>query len=310
MKIIEVVPYNPDWPLAFETEAARIKQALGDNYIEIHHIGSTSVPGLAAKPIIDMIPVVCDLGAVNNLAMEALGYETKGEFGIPFRSYFTKGFRLRTHNIHIFEQGNLEIERHLNFRDWMRNNPADRNAYAELKNGLAEKFPNDIESYCIGKDEFVANIDAKAGWNGFRFVMAATPREWEAAKNFRQKYIFDLAKINDPYIWTFDNEDHIHFVLYKGANIVGYAHIQLWPENRAAFRIITIGEDARNKGFGGKFLKLCEKWLKSQGYISLHVESCPKAYQFYKKYGYAEMPFNDPDNYEGDERDIPMGKKL
>ena len=143
---IEIVPYNLDWPELFKTESIKIQQALGDNCIEIHYIGSTSVPELAAKPIIDMIPVVRDIGAVNNLAMEALGYEAKGEFGIPFRSYFTKGKDIRTHNIHIFEQGNLEIERHLKFRDWMRNNPVDKEAYANIKNSLAEKFPKCIEA--------------------------------------------------------------------------------------------------------------------------------------------------------------------
>lgn len=78
MNKIEVVPYNPNWPLVFEEEAAKIREALGDNYIDIHHIGSTSVPNLAAKPIIDIIPVVRDIHAIDKLAMESLGYEVKG----------------------------------------------------------------------------------------------------------------------------------------------------------------------------------------------------------------------------------------
>jgi GrpB-like predicted nucleotidyltransferase (UPF0157 family) len=243
MRKIEVVPYNQDWPLAFKTEAAKIKEALGDNCIEVHHIGSTSVPGLAAKPIIDMMPVVRDLGAVNNLAMEDLGYEAKGGDGIPFRSYFTKGKDLRTHNVHIFEQGNLEIERHLNFRDWMLNNPADKEAYAELKNNLAEKFSNDIKSYRIDKDEFIANIDAKAEWNGFRFVMSFTPKEWEVYHRIRREQIFVPLNIiyneNHP---TFTADNHYHFVLYKGVKIICGAHVEFLNENEAAIRSLATDE--------------------------------------------------------------------
>ncbi|MXJ74052.1 GNAT family N-acetyltransferase, partial [Escherichia coli] len=137
-------------PIQFEQEAEGIKKALGGNCIEIHHIGSTSVPGLAAKPIIDMIPVVLDISKVDsaNAAMQVLGYEAKGEYGIPFRRYFQKGYNLRTHHAHIFERGNSEIERHLKFRDWMRAHPEDREAYACLKQELAHQHPYDITAYC------------------------------------------------------------------------------------------------------------------------------------------------------------------
>ena len=294
MKIIEVVPYDPNWPSAFETEAARIKQALGDNCIQVHHIGSTSVPGLAAKPIIDMMPVVRDLGAVNNLAMEALGYETKGEFGIPFRSYFTKGFRLRTHNVHIFEQGNLEIERHLKFRDWMRNNPVDRNAYAELKNGLAEKFPECIESYCIGKDEFVANIEAKAGWDGFRFVMAATPREWETYHRIRREQIFAPINIiynpNHPHITA---DDHYHFVLYKGDKIVSVIHVEFLSQVQAAIRSLATDEHHKRNGYGSYIMQLVEKWIKTQGRNIIKLHAATEAEHFYKSLGFIDMEFDD-----------------
>jgi GrpB-like predicted nucleotidyltransferase (UPF0157 family)/predicted GNAT family N-acyltransferase len=294
MKIIEVVPYNQDWPLAFKTEAAKIKQALSDNCIEVHHIGSTSVPGLAAKPIIDIIPVVRDIHTVDKLAMESLGYEAKGEFGIPFRSYFTKGKDIRTHNVHIFEQGNLEIERHLKFRDWMRNNPADKEAYANLKNGLAEKFPNDIEAYCIGKDEFVANIDAKAGWYGFRFVMAATPKEWGAYHRIRREQIF--APINVVYDENHPSltaENNFHFILYKGTKIVCVAHVEFLNENEAAIRSLATDEPHKINGYGAYMMKMIEKWIKTQGRNIIKLHANPNAEKFYRKLGYAEMEFDD-----------------
>ncbi|PWY54028.1 hypothetical protein DGG96_19190 [Legionella qingyii] len=87
-RIVEVVSYNPLWPELFAAEAHQIKQGLGDNCIEMHHIGSTSVPGLSAKPIIDILPVVQDILLVDKAskAMEQIGYSTMGEYGIPFRA--------------------------------------------------------------------------------------------------------------------------------------------------------------------------------------------------------------------------------
>ena len=108
-KNIEVVPYSPEWPEMFASEAELIKQALGNNCITIHHIGSTSVPGLSAKPIIDILPVVRDIQEVDKAtkAMESLGYEAKGEYGMAFRRYFQKGQNARTHNVHVY-RGNCK----------------------------------------------------------------------------------------------------------------------------------------------------------------------------------------------------------
>ncbi|HAU1193255.1 TPA: GNAT family N-acetyltransferase [Legionella pneumophila] len=310
--LIKVVPYDSSWSMQFEQEAEQIKKALGNNCIDIHHIGSTSVPGLAAKPVIDMIPVVLDLSKVDsaNTAMRTLGYEAKGEYGIPFRRYFQKGDNQRTHHAHVFELGNSEIERHLKFRDWMRSHPEDREAYARLKQELARQYSDDVTAYCLGKEDFIAIIDKKAGFNGLRMVKALTPCEWDKVRHFRQFYFFDKAGLSDPYTWTFEHDAHVHFVLFQGSEIIGYTHLQLWPHNRAALRIIVIDELKRNHQYGNRFLTLCEKWLKSQGYQSLHVESSPDALRFYRNNGYIDMSFDDPDGYAGDARDTAVGKIL
>lgn len=109
--LIKVVAYDASWPQLFEIEAQRIKGILGDHCITIHHIGSTAVPGLSAKPIIDILPVVNDILQVDqfNSAMKNIGYAAKGEYGIPFRRYFQKSSERRTHNVHIFAEGNPEL---------------------------------------------------------------------------------------------------------------------------------------------------------------------------------------------------------
>jgi GrpB-like predicted nucleotidyltransferase (UPF0157 family) len=158
---IKIVPYNPKWPELFKKEAILVRQALGKNCIETNHIGSTAVPGLAAKPIIDIMPVVRDIKEVDaaNQHMLALGYEAKGEYGMPLRRYFRKGGSSRTHHVHVFEINNSEITRHLSFRNWMRANKEDREKYEQLKNELAAIHPYDIALYTKGKDKFIAEIE-------------------------------------------------------------------------------------------------------------------------------------------------------
>ncbi len=308
--IIEVVPYDPSWPSFFREEALKVQKALGANCLAIHHIGSTSVPGLSAKPIIDMLPVVENILEVerSTQAMEALGYEAKGEFGIAFRRYFQKGGKVRTHNVHVFEEGNPEILRHIKFRNWLRSHPEDAKIYASLKTELARKFPEDILNYCSGKEPFVNAIDCKAGYEGWRMVQALTEREWAAVRDFRQQNFF--KENPDPYTWTFRHKDHVHFVFYNNGEIIGYAHLQLWPERRAAMRIIVIDEHHRGLKLGGHFLKLCERWLSHQGVQRLLIQASPDAYPFYQHLGYTAMPFNDPEGYETDPRDVEIGKVL
>lgn len=162
---VRVVDYDPAWERAYREEAKRIQDVLGDNCVEIYHIGSTAVPGLAAKPILDILPVVRSLAAADGAAgaFEALGYEYLGEFGIPGRRYLRRGGDERTHQVHIFAAGDEDnIRRHLAFRDYMRAHPEEREAYARLKKALAARFPYDIGAYCDGKEAFVRDREAKA----------------------------------------------------------------------------------------------------------------------------------------------------
>ncbi|MEL6658238.1 MAG: GrpB family protein [Bacteroidota bacterium] len=163
-RLITVVDYNPRWPQAFEQEAALLRQALSDALVEIHHIGSTSVPGLAAKPIIDILPEVHDLALLDARApqMEALGYEVMGEFGIPGRRYFRKGGDERTHHVHAFLAGDAHAIRHLAFRDYLIAHPEVAQAYGQLKREVAQRSNNNIETYGDGKDPFIKIHERKA----------------------------------------------------------------------------------------------------------------------------------------------------
>lgn len=163
---VEVVPHDRNWRSAFEMESQQIALALSDNPIVVHHIGSTSIPNIYAKPIIDILLEVKDIGKLGDRSsqLEALGYEAMGEFGIPGRRYFRKndGTGRRTHQIHAFEVGSPHVERHLAFRDYMTAHPEDAQKYSQLKRELAQRYPNDIIGYMDGKDGFIKEMELKA----------------------------------------------------------------------------------------------------------------------------------------------------
>lgn len=165
MRKVEVVPHNPNWRQEFERESQHIAIAVGNNVIKIHHIGSTAIPGIYAKPIIDMLVEVENIEQVDtrNLQMKELGYEAMGEFGIAERRYFRKNINeIRTHHVHAFQKDSLDIQRHLYFRDYMIAHPQYAQQYSELKQNLAKKFPSDIESYMDGKDSFIKQMEQNA----------------------------------------------------------------------------------------------------------------------------------------------------
>lgn len=173
MKKVEVVPHDPRWRDSFEAEAKDIAAALGENLVAIHHIGSTAIPGIHAKPIVDLLVEVREVAELDarSPAMASLGYQAMGEYGIPGRRYFRKANQegTRTHHVHAFAAGSGEVQRHLAFRDYLIAHPADAQAYGELKRKLAADHPRDIDGYMDGKEAFIQEMDGRAAeWRGSR----------------------------------------------------------------------------------------------------------------------------------------------
>lgn len=162
LRVIEVVPYNPRWKEEYALEAEKIKSIIEDEIISIHHIGSTSIEGIDAKPTIDILVEVKNINNIDeyNNKMQELRYISMGEFGIEGRRFFIKGLCNRTHHVHIFEKGSSEIRRHLDFRDYMINNPDEAKKYAELKKKLAKKHTYDSNQYANGKSDYIRKIEA------------------------------------------------------------------------------------------------------------------------------------------------------
>ena len=163
-KHVVIVDYDQRWVESFQQESENLKKMLGTIIIEAHHIGSTSVKGLAAKPVVDILLEVSSVVEIDNLqaAIKNSGYQYWGEYGITGRRYMTKGTERRTHHIHSYEAGNKEIDRHLAYRDYLRKHPTIAAEYEALKRRVASQCNHDIEKYCDGKDAFIKHHEQLA----------------------------------------------------------------------------------------------------------------------------------------------------
>lgn len=161
---IVLVDYDPEWPRLFEREANRIRATLGERALQIEHTGSTSVPGLAAKPVIDIVLVVEDSSNEGAYVppMEAAGYMLRiREPGWHEHRVF-KGPDTNV-NLHVFSRGCPEVERMTGFRDWLRQDDADRSLYESTKRDLAAQDWTFVQNYADAKTTVVEEILARAG---------------------------------------------------------------------------------------------------------------------------------------------------
>lgn len=165
---IEIIPSDPRWQLLFAVAERELQMALAPYVLDVEHIGSTAVPGLAAKPVIDIQVGVRSLDDSVEMvsAVESLGYEYVPEFEdeFPDRRYFRRWVDgRRSHQVHLVERSNREWwDRHVRFRDWLRAHDEDRDRYAELKLNLAVAYRDDRRGYTHAKSDFIRAIEARS----------------------------------------------------------------------------------------------------------------------------------------------------
>ena len=155
-----IVPYDPRWPQDFATIAALLAKALGPLALSIQHVGSTAVPGLAAKPIIDIDIVIDSDEALDRVVarLAGAGYRYEGEKGIAGRYAFTQPQGLPRHHCYVCAGSNPELLRHLQFRDALRGDPELIATYGQLKQSLAAQFGDDRVGYSDAKSEFIESV--------------------------------------------------------------------------------------------------------------------------------------------------------
>jgi GrpB-like predicted nucleotidyltransferase (UPF0157 family) len=164
---VELVSHNRAWPAAATAEGERLISALGSVLLVVHHIGSTAVPGIIAKPILDLLPIVTSIDVLDEHRsdLEALGYEWWGELGLPGRRYCTRSDPVtgqRLIQLHCYAHGASEINRHLAFRDYLRHRPDIAEAYAREKERCRMLHPENSHAYSDCKGPWIACIESEA----------------------------------------------------------------------------------------------------------------------------------------------------
>lgn len=220
MKKIEVVSYDSSWPQKFEIEENHIKNFLKHHALALHHIGSTSIKGLAAKKDIDILLIVTDLQ--KSLLLKEIGYVFKGELNIPLRYFFSKKSEDSKVNLHVVEPDHGFIALNLAFRDYLRKHPESCREYEKLKFEILkdpknhEKMPSGHSTrYGTQKDQFIKKILEKAGFEEWIVNLCHHEAEWKAFKQL-------LGQHPDSRTYS--------LVLYKGTQIVAAAKTSLTKE--------------------------------------------------------------------------------
>lgn len=164
-KQVNVVSYNPEWAKQFTTLKNFIWPTISDFAISIEHVGSTSVVGLAAKPVIDIDIIIPDMSFMNQAIqqLKTIGYEHRGNLGIEDRHAFRANLPQAKHNLYVCPQDSIALKNHLCLRDTLRSNSILRDEYSALKQKLALQFPDSMDQYVEGKTDFILKILAENG---------------------------------------------------------------------------------------------------------------------------------------------------
>jgi len=297
---IVIAAYDPAWPRRFELERARIEVALGDVALRIEHIGSTSVPGLAAKPIVDVLVVVADVydsGAFEP-ALVAAGYELR------VREPEHRMFRTpeRDVHVHVWDRRDPEVDRYLVFRDRLRSSPEDRDRYEQLKRTLSKRDWHDMNHYAEAKTSLVEEILARDG----------APRSGSGGR-VRPVRLGDLTAIAAllgelGYPTTADQvEPRLESVLGRDAGILVYelereavglvtyqlVHLVYRPRPNCRVTALVVREDRRRRGIAQTLLEAVESLAREHGCSRLEVTTRPgrdDAVGLYLASGFAERP--------------------
>jgi GrpB-like predicted nucleotidyltransferase (UPF0157 family) len=254
-KPISIAKYDPRWPIFFREEAAKIRSFMGKDCVDIHHVGSTSVPGLAAKPIIDMVLVTGDLErAQMHLIGRNLGYRYKGEYNLPLSDLYEKKNECKIY-LHVHEVGSSEIALNLMFRDFLRSHRDICKQYESVKikcsqsSEAGKKVETGITRYNLMKHAIIVKILGKIDVKDLCVRFAAQDEEHEAFERFRLEFCGDIRTLP---------AETKKFILCQGVEIVGAAAL-----SSMEFAKFSIDFAAAKTGDGfTKLLDVMETWAR------------------------------------------------
>lgn len=290
LKPLVIVKYDAGWPKFFHEEAEKMKTFMGDCIVDIQHVGSTSVPGLSAKPIIDMILVTKDLEAAKlRLTSSDLGYRYKGEYNLPLRDLYGKNSGYEVY-LHVHQVGSPEIILNLLFRDFLIAHSDARDQYEQVKimasqsAGASEKVETGITRYNLMKNDMIVSILQKTGFDGLCVRFATQDAEHEAFEQSRLSFFSGIY-----------GSDHVEsvsqnakkFVLYKGTEIIGASGLSDLGAGRFS---IDFSMAKTREGFL-KLLGITEAWTKARMRAdSLFAVAQKEQRELYLSSGFIELP--------------------
>ena len=247
-KQIIVLTYNPEWPKNYQDEKAKLIEHLGKQVIDTHHIGSTAIEGMCAKEDLDILLIIDKLE--NALKLRNYGYVFKGELNIPLRYFFSKNQGHTKVNLHVCEKEHGFIHLNLSFRDWIKKNEKDKQAYIDLKHRILQsptaglKMAGGFTQYTHQKDQFIKEILIKSGYHGTNVNFCSHESEWQAATQLTEHNLQNNPHkgVNfQDFLATAKANDHKHFILSQACKIIGHAKVCLLPHQKARIEyIITI----------------------------------------------------------------------
>jgi len=283
MRTIIVEPYNPAWPYEYAKIRSYLWAHISDIAIDIVHAGSTSVPGLAAKPIIDFNIIIdsYDVFPQITLRLRELGYEHDGDGGITARERFKGGKRdgFMDYHMYVCPKDSLELERQILFRDYLRLNDGIRDEYAALKQSLAEQHRHDIDSYIAGKHELIMNVVALARKQKAVGIRLAIVSDAPELKKLNDLFNGDDSNSVEGIEKSLkNNRQEVVFVAEKGNILVGYCCGQIQSSMCYSYEYAVITEfyvmdEYRRQGIGRQLLVAIEREFNKRNITHFHLST-------------------------------------
>lgn len=254
-----IVPHNPEWAVFFEQEAQKIKACMRDVCLDVIHVGSTSVEGLSAKPIIDIILVTNNLQQAGKLLTEKLGYRYKGEYNLPLRDLYGKKDKWEIY-LHVHLAWNEEIRLNVSFRNYLRSHLDAKKAYEAIKiqasqaQGATEKTSTGITQYNLLKNDQIVSILKATGFDGLCVRFATQQAEHQAFDLYKKEFYGGSSEEKQL------PADVKKFVIYKGTVIEGAAELLAIGEDRYLLNFLNTSSKECSK----QLLQVILLWLKER----------------------------------------------
>ena len=313
-KRIVIEEYNSVWPSIYQNKDRELKEYLNADCTEIHHIGSTAVPGLIAKPEIDIICVLNDLNT--KIKLINLGYIDEGEMFIPLRFFYSFNNDNIKINLHVVPINHPFINLNISFRTFLLNNPKYVKKYGALKQQLLQdpdisiKQNSSFSKYTLAKNEFIKKILSLAHYKGLNINECLHYHEWQEYHRIKKMQLFEPKNIiYDSNHCSISDTNFKHLILYKNSTIVSIAMLEFISSTEVILRSLATDTGYQKRGYAKYLLTFIEKWLYFNNYRKVFLHSVSSAAPFYYKCNYKAMQFDD-NNLTNRNRHIDLGKDL